>query len=310
MGYRKVTFRHADALASMPWDEFERLMARHYASRGYQVEHVGTGAQTSRRHFDGGIDLKLFRDGEYIVVQCKRENVFEVTHNVVHELIGVMHTQHATRAIVVNTGEFSAAAIVAAAEFPQIELIDGLKLRRMLAETGDLPTAHWTDDILASLADTRRRRNQSPRTWGRRRNESLTTFLVKAALAIAIPLVSIYVIFPFVFRTATAPLIQASQRAATPRPTTPRPNSKEAHALWEKEAHPLREPEAHSLWEPATAGDPATAGQPTASGNPPANPTSTAQSAFTNLSKKEAEAWDKKNAESMRILEKTTPSLQ
>ncbi|PTR33604.1 restriction endonuclease [Luteibacter sp. OK325] len=171
MGYRKVTFRHADALANMPWDEFERLMARHYASRGYQVEHVGTGAQTSRRHFDGGIDLKLFRDGEYIVVQCKRENVFEVTHNVVHELIGVMHTQHATRAIVVNTGEFSAAAIVAAAEFPQIELIDGLKLRRMLAETGDLPTAHWTDDILASLADTRRRRNQSPRTWGRRRGE-------------------------------------------------------------------------------------------------------------------------------------------
>jgi restriction system protein len=28
------------------------------------------------------------------------------------------------------------------------------------------------------------------------------------------------------------------------------------------------------------------------------------------LSKKEAEEWEKKNAESMRILEKTTPSLE
>ena len=97
MGYRKVQFRHADPLASMPWDAFERLMAKHYASHGYRVEHSGTGARTSRRHFDGGIDLKLFRDGEYIVVQCKRASVFEVTHNVVHELTGVMHTQHATR---------------------------------------------------------------------------------------------------------------------------------------------------------------------------------------------------------------------
>jgi hypothetical protein len=64
------------------------------------------------------------------------------------------------------------------------------------------------------------------------------------------------------------------------------------------------------MWEPAIAGDPAAAGQPIASGNQPARPTSSAQAAFTKLSKKEAEEWDKKNAESMRILEKTTPSLE
>jgi len=289
MGYRKVKFRHADPLASMPWDEFERLMARHYASRGYRVEHSGTGAQTSRRHFDGGIDLKLFRDDEYIVVQCKRENVFEVTHNVVHQLIGVMHTQHATRAIVVNTGEFSAAAIVAAAEFPQIELVDGLKLRRMLGETGDLPTTHWTDDILASLADTRRRRHRPSRNSGRSRNATLVSGLAKGVLAVGFLVLVAYVVIPFVVRTATAPLVQASQRAATPRPTS-------------KTTHPV--------WEPATAGDPAAAGQPIASDNQPARPTTAAQAAFTKLSKKEAAEWDKKNAESMRILEKTTPSLE
>jgi hypothetical protein len=304
MGYRKVKFRHADPLASMPWDEFERLMAKHYASRGYRVDHSGTGAQRSRRHFDGGIDLKLFRDGEYIVVQCKRENVYEVTHNVVHELIGVMHTQHATRAIVVNTGEFSAAAMAAAAEFPQIELIDGLKLRRMLAETGDLPTAHWTDDVLASLTETRRRRNRHPRSSWMSRRPTLTVLLVRAVLAIGIPLMFIYVVFPYVLRTATAPLIEASkhtasQRAALPHgapshPETPRRNARDAHPLW----------------EPATAGDPAPAGQPMASTTQPAHSTSSAQSPFARLSKKEAEEWDKKNAEAMRILEKTTPSLE
>jgi hypothetical protein len=273
MGHRKVKFRHADPLASMPWDEFERLMARHYASRGYRVEHSGTGAQTSRRQFDGGIDLKLFRDGEYIVVQCKRESVLQVTHNVVHQLIGVMHTQHATRAIVVNTGEFSAAAIVAAAEFPQIELIDGLKLRRMLGETGDLPTPHWIDD----------------RTWGRPRNATLMLWLAKGVLAIGIPVFVAYVVIPFILRSATFPLIQASQGATMPRPVA-------------RDTHPM--------WEPAIAGDPAAAGQPIASGNQPARPTSSAQAAFTKLSKKEAEEWDKKNAESMLILEKTTPSLE
>jgi hypothetical protein len=289
MGHSKVKFRHTDPLASMPWDEFERLMARHYASRGYRVEHSGTGVKTSRRQFDGGIDLKLFRDGEYIVVQCKRESVLQVTHNVVHQLIGVMHTQHATRAIVVNTGEFSAAAIVAAAEFPQIELIDGLKLRRMLGETGDLPTAHWTDDILASLADTRRRRSRPSRTWVRPRNATLMLWLAKGVLAIGIPVFVAYVVIPSILRSATAPLIQAPQRATTPRPV-------------------VRDP--HPLWEPAIAGDPAAAGQPMANSNQPARSTSSAQATFTKLSKKEAEEWDKKNAESMRILEKTTPSLE
>src|SRR4051812_28508929 len=126
MGYKKVSFRHNDALADMPWDEFERLMARHYAARGYRVEHTGTGAKTSWQGFDGGIDLKLYRGDEYIVVQCKRESALQVTHNVVHQLIGVMHTQRATGAIVVNTGEFSTAAIEAASKITQIELVDGM----------------------------------------------------------------------------------------------------------------------------------------------------------------------------------------
>jgi hypothetical protein len=283
MGYRKVKFRHIDSLASMPWDDFERLMARHYAARGYRVEHSGTGANTSSRKFDGGIDLKLFRDNEYIVVQCKRESVLQVTHNVVHQLIGVMHTQHATRAVVVNTGEFSDAALAAAAEFPQVELIDGVQLRSMLAQTGDLPTTHWTDDILASMTETRSRR-QKPR--GLRQGSRQATvgyWVVKGILVVGAPLFVAYVFIPSALKTATAPLLHVSQRAVVPH----------AVATSRLPATPL-----------------ASAPLLQASGSEIAKSSSSAHPALMKLSKKEAEEWEKKNAESMRILEKTTPSLE
>ena len=278
MGYRKARFRHADPLASMPWAEFERLMARHYAARGYRVEHSGTGAQTSRKTFDGGIDLKLFRDGEYIVVQCKRVNFFEVTHNVVHELIGVMHTQHATRAIVVITGSFSAAAIAAAAEFPQIELIDGVALRHMLAETGDLPTTYWADDVLSSMAGAK----PTGPSWTRR-NRMPTALLAAAMLTAGIAVLGYYVVIPAVFRSMTSSIVPATQRAPTARPA----------------------PVVVRAVPYAAAG--AVGSAPSGEATAPSSPQP--PSAFTKLSKKEAEEWDRKNAESMRILEKTTPSL-
>ena len=278
MGYKEVKFRHTDPLASMPWDEFERLMARHYAARGYRVEHSGTGAQTSFRKFDGGIDLKLFRDSEYIVVQCKRENFFEVTHNVVHQLIGVMHTQHATRAIVVITGSFSAAAIAAAAEFPQVELIDGVALRRMLAETGDLPTTYWADDALSFMAGTK-----SPSPPRRQRNRTPKSLLVAAALTVGILVFGCFVVIPAFFRNMTTSLINATQRVSTTQPAPVVVRS----SAYTTAASVNSMPGSESVGSPHP--------------QPP--------SAFTKLSKKEAEEWDRKNAESMRILEKTTPSL-
>ncbi|HVI55842.1 MAG TPA: restriction endonuclease [Luteibacter sp.] len=278
MGYKKVKFRHDDALANMPWDEFERLMARHYAVRGYRVDHSGTGAKASRFKFDGGIDLKLFRDDEYIVVQCKRENVFQVTHNVVHQLIGVMQTQRATRAIVVNTGEFSAAAMEAAAKFPQIQLIDGLELRRMLAETGDLPTTYAADEALSSMAG----RKPSNPSWSRRKRTPVPS-IVAAVLAIGVILAGYYVVIPSVFTNMASSVVHTPRQTSIPRPV-PAPTVMRA-------TPPVALPSSN-LPGSAIAGP--------ASAPPPA---------ITRLSKKEAEEWDRKNAESMRILEKTTPTL-
>jgi hypothetical protein len=133
---KKVQYRYTDELAGISWVAFERLFAEHYRQLGYRVEHSGTGA--SHERYDGGIDIKLYRDDEYIVVQCKHWNALQVTHNYVHELIGVMHTQHATGAILITSGEFSKAALEAAAQCPVISLIDGAEVRRIFQAS--LPT--------------------------------------------------------------------------------------------------------------------------------------------------------------------------
>ena len=131
-GRPRVRNYRDDRLAKLDPREFERVVAEYYRRQGYTVEHCGTGNGRSR--FDGGIDLKMYRDGEYTIVQCKRENALQVTHNVGHELLGVLMTERADHAIVVNAGEFTKAAWTSAAKNPQLELIDGDRLREMLPE--------------------------------------------------------------------------------------------------------------------------------------------------------------------------------
>jgi len=106
------------------------VIAGRYRALGYNVERVGHGGS----HFDGGIDLKLRRGAEYIVVQCKRENVYKVTHNVGHELLGVMCTEGATGAIVVNAGEFTSYALTSAKGDARLILVDGQEVRRWFPE--------------------------------------------------------------------------------------------------------------------------------------------------------------------------------
>src|SRR5690349_11198785 len=99
-GLKNVKHRRDDALSRISWDRLEHMLAEHYRREGYGVEHVGTGG--SGRKFDGGIDLKLRKDDEYILVQSKHWNAYQVTHNPVHELLGVMINEGATGAILVT----------------------------------------------------------------------------------------------------------------------------------------------------------------------------------------------------------------
>ena len=130
-GLKPVGQRYDDVLSTLRWEQLEALMAAYYRGQGYQVDHVGTGATGSR--FDGGIDLKLRRDDAYVLVQCKHWNAMQVTHNAVHELLGIMVNEGATGAILVTSGEFTPAARAAAQRQGHVQLIDGKALRPMLA---------------------------------------------------------------------------------------------------------------------------------------------------------------------------------
>jgi len=131
---KRVRERRDDALTRVGWEQLEVLLATWYRERGYDVEHTGTAASGSK--YDGGIDLKLRRPGEYVLVQVKHWNAYKVPHNDVHQLLGLMVNEGATDAILITSGEFTKAAIEAATRHGHVRLIDGNELRAML---GPLP---------------------------------------------------------------------------------------------------------------------------------------------------------------------------
>jgi len=158
MGYRRNRKHWDDALAQVDPTRFEALLAAYYRGAGYRVEHVG--ADATGRRYDGGIDLRLYRDASCRLVQCKRWNAFQVPHNAVHELLGIVLTEGADDAILVTSGDFTAAAIEAARKSGRIELIDGLAVREML---GPDAAAAQAPPLLRLAADAGHRPRVRPR---------------------------------------------------------------------------------------------------------------------------------------------------
>ncbi|MFC3659290.1 restriction endonuclease [Luteimonas notoginsengisoli] len=70
------------------------------------------------------LSLMLRRGDEYVVVQCKHWNAFQVTHTDVHQLLGIMVNESATGAILVSSGEFTRYARESAAKLGHVWLID------------------------------------------------------------------------------------------------------------------------------------------------------------------------------------------
>lgn len=129
-GLKNAGHRYDDALSRIGWAELERLLATYYREVGWWVEHTGTGGAGAK--FDGGVDLRIRRDAQVVLVQCKHWNAKQVPHNAVHELSGLMVNEGATGAILVSSGEFTPEAIEAAQKHGHVKLIDGETLRGML----------------------------------------------------------------------------------------------------------------------------------------------------------------------------------
>ncbi|MDI1253196.1 restriction endonuclease [Thermomonas sp.] len=188
-GLKNVRNRRTDALTQVGWAQLEVMLAVYYRGQGYRVEHVGTGGTGAR--FDGGIDLKLYKDDAYIVMQCKHWNAKQVPHNAVHELLGVMITQGATGAILVTSGEFSRAAIESATKQGHVQLVDGDALRGMLGPLPAQATAPTFVGVTQSpaMSGAMPQRRESRGAFGHAMDAGLGIVLLKLVVGLIIFLV-------------------------------------------------------------------------------------------------------------------------
>lgn len=199
---KNVRTRHDDALSRIGWQEFERVLAAYYRDVGWWVEHVGTGGTGAT--FDGGVDLRLRRDAQVVLVQCKHWNAKQVTHNAVHELLGILVTEGATGAILITSGEFTDAAIAAAQRTDKLKLIDGRGVRDMLG-----------DDAFASEAPARP--PASPRRVAARPRRGVGLRLLLPLVALLCAIGFVLVVREMLARTAST----AGEPPAVEARTTP-----------------------------------------------------------------------------------------
>jgi restriction system protein len=110
----------------MSWRKFESLVSEAFRRKGFMVlDNIENGP-------DGGVDLRLRKNGHLMFVQCKHWKARSAGVKVVRELYGVMAAKNVKQGIVVTYGEFTAEA----REFAKansIALIDGPKLTQMIA---------------------------------------------------------------------------------------------------------------------------------------------------------------------------------
>ena len=274
-----------DHLSRVTWQDFERVLADYYRDLGFDVEHCGTGAGGQR--YDGGVDLVLRRDQETVLVQCKHWNAAQVPHNDVHQLIGLVETRGATRAVLVTSGEFTTAARDAASRTSRIELMDGSDLRRAidprliptprpaLAAVGTAADSIEWQPVVEKSVDALVNVMSGRAPWRRRR--SFREELISGAIKLVFMLIVFLVSFAFIrtqldkLQTSLAPASR-SERLATPRTAPPPP-------------HP-------------------------ASARPPVTAASQRPNGMQRMTDEELAEWERRNRESMEILERTTPELQ
>jgi restriction system protein len=124
----------AKVVNGLSWQQFELLIGEAFRREGWRVQEAGGGGA------DGGVDLRLSKDGETFLVQCKHWRAWRVGVEVVRELYGVMAAEGAVGGFVVSSGRFTDEAR-AFAEGRNVRLVDGEELKTMLerARGSDVP---------------------------------------------------------------------------------------------------------------------------------------------------------------------------
>lgn len=114
-----------ESLRAMSWRQFEMLVGEAFRRQGYRIEETGLGGA------DGGIDLRLSKDGQTTLVQCKQWRTQRVDVKVVREMYGLLAHHHANAVKIVAIGNFTPDAERFAQGKP-IELIYGDALLAMI----------------------------------------------------------------------------------------------------------------------------------------------------------------------------------
>jgi len=114
-----------ETIRALSWRDFEHLVGEAYRRQGYTVlENNDTGP-------DGGVDLRLKKDGNSFLIQCKQWRNMKVGVKVVRELFGIVAAEHATCGVVITSGIFTQEARNFAAGKP-IDLVEGNQLLTLI----------------------------------------------------------------------------------------------------------------------------------------------------------------------------------
>lgn len=126
-GRQEMLEKHTSigSIQQLNWKQFEVLVGAYYRKQGYQVvENLNDGA-------DGGVDLRLHKDGTKTIVQCKHWKSAKVGVKEIREFYGILMHEQAKQAIYITSGVYTEEAKVFA-QGKSMVLIDGRQLTAMI----------------------------------------------------------------------------------------------------------------------------------------------------------------------------------
>lgn len=112
--------QYIDSIKALSWKEFEELVAEAYRRQGFRVIENGFGP-------DGGVDVKLSKNKQTTLVQCKQWKSKKVGVAVIREMFGILTAENASKVVIICCGGFTREASNFAENKP-IELIGGTEL--------------------------------------------------------------------------------------------------------------------------------------------------------------------------------------
>lgn len=109
-----------DLFNKIEWYSFEQLCVRYYEAHSevQEVKKTGAGA-------DGGVDIKLQRNGETVLIQCKqRAHSKKIGVAIIREFFGTMVSNKVKYGVIISNTQFTEDAI-AFGRSNGIDLVDG-----------------------------------------------------------------------------------------------------------------------------------------------------------------------------------------